>query len=151
MTFTCQRCGTCCRDTVINISYSDIVRWFQEKRHGILFEVTYLDNYPTKGTGGFYFLKTVRNPKRPCPFLKGNNCDIQKTKPLACKDAPFGYESFSMCPAFEGAKREIRVRFQQVVDRQRKDFFKAFTQRKFLMTLLKLSRQDYGNARPLRQ
>ena len=134
--FTCQQCGWCCRNVVINVSHSDITRWFHEGRWDILREVSFIDNYPKKNTGGFYIVETVRNPKKPYPFLKNNSCSIHDTKPVACKDAPYGYSNFPNCPAFDEAIDDIKKHYPEVTRRQRKDFYQAFKQHRHLINLL---------------
>jgi Fe-S-cluster containining protein len=104
-------------------------------------EVVFLDNYPHKNTGGFYIHKTVTKPKKACPFLKDNLCSIHDTKPVACKDAPYGYSEFPNCPAFDEAKEDIAEHYAEVTRRQRDDFYRAFTQYRHLIKLLAFARR----------
>jgi len=101
----CIGCGNCCRERAIDITFSDILRWSDEKRRDILREVYYIDNYPTKGQGGFYFEKSIKKKedmKRHCSFLTDENkCSIHDTKPSGCKDAPLAYTEFKECPVFK--------------------------------------------------
>lgn len=130
--FKCQRCGWCCQNVVINITYSDIVRWLSEDRKGILQEISFIDNYPRKGTGGFYIAKTAFNPKQSCPFLEMNNrvatCKIHSTKPKACQDYPLS----SHCPNFN----ETPPNLEQIKRGQIKDFKMAFNNRRILLNAL---------------
>jgi len=59
----CIGCGNCCRERAIDITFSDILRWSDEKRWDILNEIYYIDNYPFKGRGGFHFEKSI--PQKP--------------------------------------------------------------------------------------
>lgn len=142
----CQSCGWCCENIVINVAHSDILRWLAQQRYDILKEISFLDNYPKKGTGGFYIRETVLNPKRSCPFLRYNDklssCAIHKTKPLACKDAPLGYDSFPNCPAFDSniVNEEIRT---QIRVSQHEDFKLAYTNQGQLLTILTKTRRKY--------
>ena len=107
----CICCGNCCRERSIDITFSDILRWSNEKRRDILKEVFYIDNYPTKGQGGFFFEKSIKKKedmKRYCPFLTDENkCSINDTKPSGCKDAPLAYIEFKECPVFEKSDNEV--------------------------------------------
>ena len=100
----CIQCGNCCKERAIDITFSDILRWSDEKRRDILREVYFMDNYPTKGQGGFYFEKSIKKKedmKRHCSFLIDNKCSIHDTKPSGCKDAPLAYTEFKECPVFK--------------------------------------------------
>lgn len=132
MTFECQRCGWCCRNVVINISHLDITRWFNQGRNDILREISFINNYPHKNTGGFYVAKTTFNPKQPCPFLKGNVCTIHGTKPKACGDYPLA----SQCPNYNGEKSEA-LRQEQL-----RDFKLAFDNRNQLLKILVMARVE---------
>lgn len=142
----CQQCGYCCENIVINISHSDIIRWVSQQRIDILNEIFFLDNYPKKGTGGFYIRKTALNPKQACPFLRYKNklsrCSIHNTKPLACKDAPLVYEVFPNCPIFnsklinEKAKAKIKAN-------QYEDFQLAYANQDPLLAVLTKMRGRY--------
>ena len=109
---TCIGCGNCCRERTIDITFSDILRWSDEKRRDILKEVYFIDNYPAKGQGGFYFEKSIpkkEDMKRHCSFLTSENkCSIHDTKPSGCKDAPLAYTEFKECPVFEKSNDVIR-------------------------------------------
>lgn len=137
MKFECQNCGRCCREMIINICYSDIIRWNKQKRWDILREVVWLNNYPRKNTGGFYIHKTVTAPKGPCPFLITNNgsgsCGIHETKPKTCRDAPKTYDKFDICPAFVKYKQKIRMRVKKD---QYIDFKQAHNSRFELLKIL---------------
>lgn len=146
MEFKCKRCGWCCENIVINVSYSDIIKWHQKDRYDILYEVAWINNYPRKDTGGFYITKTVLNPKRPCPFLKKENevpsCSIQSVKPVACQDAPMGYKKFDGCKAFVKSDNKIQ---RKILDKHNKDFKEAFDKRMFLVEMLAEARKVIRN------
>ena len=136
-TFACKRCGWCCENIVINVSHSDILRWLSQQRHEILENISFIDNYPKKGTGGFYIRQTALNPKQACPFLVYDNkltgCSIQETKPRACREAPLGYDKFSDCPAFEPASNQTQ---ETIKKNQYEDFRLAFINRDQLLNVL---------------
>jgi len=150
-TFQCRRCGWCCRNVVINIAYSDIVRWFNEGRNEILQEVSFIDNYPKKGTGGFYIAKTSFNPKQPCPFLGSENglavCSIYETRPIVCRDFPYGRDiktTTAMSCAMYPEPHFIldRTICRQVKKRQFRDFKMAFDNRRQLLNILIVARNE---------
>ena len=63
----CQKCGACCRHTVIDtISALDLLR---EPR---------LRDAVDPIEAGFFLMKM------PCPFLNGNRCSIYPTRPNIC-------------------------------------------------------------------
>ena len=105
----CIGCGNCCRERAIDIAFSDILRWSDEKRWDILREIYYIDNYPYKGRGGFYIEKSInkKDIERPCPFLMNNKCLIHSTKPGGCKDAPHAYTEFNECPSFKKSNNDV--------------------------------------------
>ena len=85
----CKRCGRCCKELPIDIGHSDITRWNRERRTDILKEVSFLNNFPSKGYGGFYIEKTLLKSdreKKPCPFYIKSECSIYSTRPMVCKD-----------------------------------------------------------------
>ena len=129
----CLGCGNCCRERVIDITFSDILRWNEQNRRDILREVSYIDNYPVKGQGGFYIEKSAKAPKKPCPFLKDNKCLINDTKPSGCADAPLAYREFPECPIFEkGSDKEIEA----MVNKQTQDVMAAKKNYNIVMSLL---------------
>jgi len=107
--FKCRRCGWCCKNKVINILYSDIIRWRNEDRKDILKEVSFIRT--TSGlASGFYFRKTTMPSHKKCPFLDFENdlakCLIQDTKPRCCKNNPEiiprkDFLKWIGCPAFK--------------------------------------------------
>jgi len=120
----CTGCGNCCRERAIDITFSDILRWHDEKRWDILNEVYYIDNYPIKGQGGFYIEKSInkKNMERHCPFLIDNKCSIHDTKPSGCKDAPLAYTEFKECPVFKKPNDDV---INTTVKKQTKDIVAA--------------------------
>jgi Fe-S-cluster containining protein len=132
--FKCRQCGWCCRNVVINVSHSDIQRWLRGRRKDILDEVSFIDNYPKQGTGGFYIRTTAFNPKQPCPFHCDEGCSIYETRPIACRDYPLASVSAG-CPVFddvsisEGRKKNLKRR-------QYADFRQAHDKRNELIRLL---------------
>lgn len=146
MTFSkCIGCGNCCRKRSIDITFSDILRWSDQKRWDILSEVSFIDNYPTKGQGGFYIetsLKTKEDMDRHCSFLTSDNlCSIHDTKPRTCSDAPLGYKEFKECPVFERASDSVA---NKVIKKQMRDIMAARKNFNIVMNVLVKAREN-GN------
>lgn len=137
--FACRRCGWCCRNLTINVSYSDIIRWFNMGRNDILHEVSFIDNYPKNNTGGFYIAKTVFAPKQQCPFLENNVCEIYETRPLSCKDFPLGHKNEPSCEGSKGFCFSKTVE-AQIKQKQSRDFRIAHNNRKLLLKILVVAR-----------
>ena len=133
----CIGCGNCCRERAIDITFSDILRWSNEKRRDILREVYFIDNYPFKGQGGFYFEKSIpkkEDMKRCCPFLTDENkCSIHDTKPIVCKDAPLGYTNFKECPVFKKQNKDV---INATVKKQTQDMLAAKKNFNIVMNIL---------------
>ncbi len=145
----CKQCGWCCKNIVINVCYSDIVRWFNLGRYDILSEISFIDNYPKRGEGGFYITKTALNPKQQCPFLDKKDskyvCNIHNIKPLGCKDAPYGYKNNKLegCPIFDEVMHTTPNSIRDnIIKNQRKDFYLAHINRKSLIDILIQSRME---------
>ena len=131
--FVCLKCGKCCREFLICVAYSDIMRWTKQNRQDILREVVFARGCPAGD--GFYFEKTVTAPKKPCPFLDENNmCSIYETRPTCCKDAPFGFDKFDLCKAWNSSMIDER-RIKNIRKRQDKDFRKCVTYFKKLLEI----------------
>lgn len=143
MNFKCQRCGWCCKNVVINVSYSDIIRWWKEKRYDILKEISYLANYGKMGDG-FYIAKTTFAPKQPCPFLRENSCTIHDTRPLSCKDFPKAHAKNEKqkikCPARKNFELD-RENLYLLKKKQVIDFKKAEENKEKLLKILIDSRK----------
>jgi len=135
--YKCIGCGNCCRERAIDIAFSDILRWSDEKRRDILREIYYIDNYPSKGRGGFYFEKSVKKKedmKRHCSFLTAENkCSIHDTKPGGCKDAPFAYTEFKECPSFKKPNDDV---INSTVKKQTQDILAAKRNFNIVMNIL---------------
>ena len=133
----CIGCGNCCRERAIDITFSDVLRWSDEKRGDILKEVYYIDNYPTKGKGGLYFEKSIKKKedmKRHCSFLTGENkCLINDTKPSGCKDAPLAYTEFKECPVFKKPNDDV---INTMVKKQTQDILAAKRNFNIVMNVL---------------
>ena len=130
---SCQQCGNCCREKVIDITFSDILRWSDQKRWDILCEIFYLDNYPVKGQGGFYIEKSAKAPKAPCPFLAQNQCSINDTKPSGCADAPLAYKEFPECPVFKKSSDTV---INEMVKKQTQDIMASKRNYNIVMNVL---------------
>jgi len=130
----CIGCGNCCRTRVIDITFSDILRWNEQKRWDILKEVSFIDNYPIKGQGGFYIEKSAKAPKRPCPFLTSDNkCSINDTKPSGCSDAPLAYKVFPECSVFEKPSDDV---IEAMINKQTQDIIAAKKNYNIVMNVL---------------
>lgn len=133
----CIKCGNCCRSRTIDITFSDILRWDKEERWDILSEISYIDNYPEKGQGGFYIEKSLKKKNdmnRHCPFLtEENECSIHETKPSGCKEAPLSYREFDECPVFEKAPDYI---IDVMIEKQTKDIIASKKYSNIVMGIL---------------
>jgi len=133
----CRQCGNCCRERAIDITFSDILRWKDQNRWDILKEVSYIDNYPIKGQGNFYFEKSIKKKedmKRYCPFLTNDNkCSIHYTKPSGCKDAPLAYTEFKECPVFRKSSKKI---INKIIKKQTQDMLAAKKNFNLVMNIL---------------
>ena len=122
----CISCGNCCRERAIDVTFSDVLRWSNERRRDILREIYYIDNYPTKGQGGFYFEKSIKKKEdmeRHYSFLTDENkCSIHATKPSGCKDAPLAYTEFKECPVFKRPNDDV---INTMVKKQTQDIMAA--------------------------
>lgn len=104
--FKCQRCGWCCENTNVNVSYSDIKRWEKQKQWYILAKVSFINfKDPTKQSG-FYIIQTLKKnvdgTKGLCPFYikdPSPRCKIYETRPRACRDFPILRLNAGKCPA----------------------------------------------------
>lgn len=117
--FKCTKCGECCRQLVISITSSDILRWYEQGRKDILKEITFCKGAPQGD--GFYIEKTIVAPKQACPFLINNECSIHDTKPVCCKDAPSSLTKFDCCPVWNKSFIN-KKRLKKIQKRQDKDF-----------------------------
>ena len=133
----CIGCGNCCKTRAIDIAFSDILRWSDENRKDILREIYYVDNYPTKGRGGFHIEKSLKkkeSPNRQCPFLTDENkCSIHDTKPGGCKDAPLAYKEFKECSVFKKPNDDV---INAMVKKQTQDIMAAKRNRDIVMNIL---------------
>lgn len=132
----CIKCGNCCRTRAIDVSFSDLLRWDRERRSDILVEISFVNNYPFKGRGGFFIeksLKKVNEPTRHCPFLVNNECSINDTKPSGCADAPLAYETFPECPVFEKPSDET---IKETIKKQSIDLMAAVKNFNISMNIL---------------
>ena len=133
---SCVRCGLCCNTYPIDISYTDILRWDEDGCKQILREVSLVDNYPSKGYAGFYFEKTLRSPKQPCPFLtEGKTCSIYSTRPMVCRDFPKVSDARCCCPEY-GLVETSSLKKQVMRQDQARDLKKALKHYKELMGIL---------------
>lgn len=105
MEFKCQRCGWCCRNTNVNISYSDIRRWESTKRYDILSKVSFMDFGKNDKRSGFYFIDTLKkhkdDTKESCPYFRDNPlivCKIYNIRPRSCRDFPLIKKDYGECP-----------------------------------------------------
>jgi Fe-S-cluster containining protein len=129
--FGCKRCGNCCREMGIALTYTDITRWGREGRQDILTRVKY---YKNKNV--FFLAKK----KSSCPFLidDGNritSCSIYTTRPRVCKDLPSGNKKFDECKCWKESHIDI-PKLKRVRKSQKKDFVKSFRQKDLLFNIV---------------
>lgn len=92
----CKRCGSCCRNLIIEISQLDVVR---EPR---LLKVAKLMNVDLEYESDWdkeYLLACGKT--MPCPFLKNNLCEIYPTRPNVCVAMEPGGEQCKMVRAVQ--------------------------------------------------
>lgn len=136
--FKCKQCGWCCKNLPIPITYSDIMKWVGSPN--ILQEISFIDNYPKKGTGAFYIAKTTFNPKQPCPFLDSHmNCSIHRIKPKTCEDFPYGAKHYPNCILSCSLKSNIN-QANTIKTSQHSDFKRAYLQKERLLKILVMTR-----------
>jgi Fe-S-cluster containining protein len=120
--FTCIKCGKCCKELAICVTFSDIRRWADGGRQDILKSVSFARGAPQGD--GFYIADTITAPKKPCPFLGDDNlCGIHCTKPVCCKDAPDSLTKFDVCPVWD--ESFINTKRQKKIARRHDKDFKA--------------------------
>jgi len=137
----CQKCGWCCRTFPINIAYSDLLKWIGMGRKDILREISFIDNYPKKGQGGFYVAKTTFNPKQPCPFLTAENqCNIHEIKPITCKNSPTGRKRYEECYLSQ-YRRLSKKEEEHLKHLLQNDFQQALNNKDHLLNALILARE----------
>lgn len=139
--FECQKCGNCCRNTRVNICYSDIERWKNERRWDILSQVGWV-TYNKTDYLQLALLKTL--PKNAvCPYLSESNlCKIHETKPRVCKDFPIcgTAEKLSLCKGIgQGPKLNPKI-VSSVHKRQVEDLAKVMAFRNEISAILLGSR-----------
>lgn len=94
--FECIKCGECCKDRSIPITYWDVVRWEREGRLDIIQEVKFVHYADPSGIDWYYFYNTALRGDI-CSFLMDDNkCMIHETKPVVCKNYPFNARSEEM-------------------------------------------------------
>ena len=100
-------------------------------------EIYFIDNYPRKGQGGFYFEKSIpkkEDMKRHCSFLTDENkCAIHNTKPSGCKDAPLAYTEFKECPVFRKSSNKV---VNKTIRKQTQDILAARKNFNVVMSVL---------------
>jgi Fe-S-cluster containining protein len=78
--WACVRCGGCCRHTIVQLTPPEWLMIVKAYGYGLVDQTL----------SGFYLRKTIDDH---CPFLAkslwGYACQLQHTKPLACKLWPF--------------------------------------------------------------
>ena len=129
----CSQCGWCCETLPIEVTHSDVLRWSRTHQTNILRELSYIDNYPEKGVGGFYIVKTALNPKQSCPFLTTDiTCGIHTTKPQVCKFFPSGKKQYPQCYLSQTMTHNVKT-----ITKKRENLIKGYknSQRKKEMLL----------------
>ncbi|MHA1674890.1 MAG: YkgJ family cysteine cluster protein [Promethearchaeota archaeon] len=111
--FKCVECGECCSnpDTIVNLTYSDILRMQYELNYGLQDFLRIVGFYkfdhdptpeelekmvipPILTTNGQAFLGLRKGAKGKCIFLsKKNKCKIYAARPSICRTFPFHFHS----------------------------------------------------------
>jgi Fe-S-cluster containining protein len=79
--FVCKRCGECCRKVSVRpheINFRQVAKYLNVSRKEIAEKYLAI----TTAADG----ETVH--RKPCPFLKGNDCAIYPVRPSPCKGYP---------------------------------------------------------------
>ena len=100
--FECKRCGKCCRKAFVQVSDEEIASLCKHLHIGFEeFDSEYMDQ------------EAIENYlRRPCPFLKGNDCSIYEQRPNVCRVFPFTETGISQtCPMGAKIAAEIERRF----------------------------------------
>ncbi|MHA1646286.1 MAG: YkgJ family cysteine cluster protein [Promethearchaeota archaeon] len=109
--FKCQNCGHCCSDpdTIVNLTYSDIIRLHETKHYSLDQLLNKLSFYvfsqdptpeqikqmvfpPIHTQKGPAFIGLRKRDDGRCVFLnKQNKCSIYRARPNLCRTFPFHY------------------------------------------------------------
>jgi Fe-S-cluster containining protein len=86
-TFTCVRCGTCCKDEGIVFFSADEIRRAADYLN--IGERDFIERYLFYASGGYAHRVNEHNA---CAFLEKNICVINEVKPEQCKSFPYWRE-----------------------------------------------------------
>ncbi len=107
--FVCRMCGECCR------KLSKVV--YDPRTDRLYMEGVELEGFEVpKEYKGF-----AHPVKIPCPFLKGNVCEIHDIRPRSCREYPLLTGDLGVdCPALKSFKKFLKAfnpeRIEYVVD-----------------------------------
>ncbi len=93
MRFKCKRCGSCCKNMVVPLVFTDFELWAREGLwHVIASVVKRRHGLERLGVKEYYVLP--RRADGTCLFYKeGYGCTIYEYRPLVCRLFPFAYTS----------------------------------------------------------
>lgn len=147
--FECQKCGECCKNSIIPVYYSDVQRWEKERRWDILMRITFVEwqNHEGLKNRGFVFPETVPE-NGVCPFLSDENlCLIHDTKPKTCRNFPLNratQERLAKCNGIgKGKKVDPKIIELNFSDEQQ-DLAEMLNRGKKVVAKLILAKQLYS-------
>ena len=76
--FDCAKCRNCCKELGISMTEYELKKICKEYNY----DIDELKNKALTENYGEYIA-------RPCPFLKGSKCNLDKFKPQSCIDYPY--------------------------------------------------------------
>lgn len=120
----CRKCGICCKIYDVELNNNEVTQisnFMGLKKKG--FKQRYLKKkrIPPSQAHEYnkrsYYLMT-----KPCPLLKGNLCEIYKSRPRICRIFPLRFHSFDNCISIEGINRcpEATLLYNKLVEFQDK-------------------------------
>lgn len=129
--FECTQCGRCCSDpdTIVNLTYSDILRMQEELNYNLndflkIIGFYHFDHIPTEKEleqmvippiqteRGLAFVGLRKKSNGRCIFLsKKNKCKIYSARPNLCRTFPFHFHSHPISQPKKGL--DIKMNFTQ--------------------------------------
>ncbi len=96
--FVCRMCGECCRK---------LGKVVFDPRTGRI----YIEDLEVEWIEGLERYKDFPHPiKIPCPFLKGNRCEIHDIRPRSCREFPLLTGDLGVdCPALKSFERILKA------------------------------------------
>jgi len=109
-TFTCARCGKCCRDEGIVFFSPDEIRRASEYLN--IGERDFIERFLFYTSGGY--AHRVKKDSA-CVFLNNNVCSINGVKPEQCESFPYWSQYVASDGTLENFDRECRGTFRKKI------------------------------------